>query len=536
MQQLSSTDGQLLHVETENTPEHIGTLTIYDQSTAEGGIVRFKDILRRFETRLDRSPIFINKVAKVPFNLDQPFWIPDPKFDLEYHLRHIALPQPGDWRQLCIQVARLHAQQLDLTIPLWQAYVIEGLDNVEGVPKGSFAVYMKIHHAAADGMAFGDMYSCLHDLKPLKPQGDYGTIVSQWDSPKEPSRIKLLGAASRHLIRLPFDIASTTISLLPSYLKSRQMKDELDYQGVHSKPMTRFDGPISRNRVFNGLDFKMEEVKAIRASVPGCTLNDVAVAIVSGGVRHYLKTKHSLPDKSLVGWIPVNIRSEEDKGGKSGNAFGIMTTAIHTEISDPIKRLQAVAETNVKAKKLRQVAGEDLVKQVTDMVPAPLQKYMGSISSLSAKMGSSAVPANLTISNVPNSPVPIYLAGAKAVKFQCLGLLQHGHGLFHIVTSYCDTFSISFLSCRDQMPDPQFYAECMELSFAELKAASNELRREQESQEKPAKEEKKPAAKTTRAKKSAPARKRAPSKAKVNTAKEEPAAAESTQDSAASDS
>lgn len=475
MQQLSSADGQILHVETADTPEHIGTLTIYDQSTAEGGIVRFKDILRRFETRLERSPIFRNKLARVPFNLDQPFWVPSSKFDLEYHLRHIALPQPGDWRQLCIQVARLHAQQLDDSSPLWQAYVIEGLDNVEGVPEGAFAVYMKVHHAAADGMAFADMYSCLHDLKPVKPTGEYGSIVSRWDAPQEPSTFKVLGAASRHLAGMPFEIASTLASMVPSYIKGRKIREELDYDAAPSKPITRFDGKISRNRVFNGVEFRMDEMKAIRAAVPGCTLNDVAVAIVSGAVRNYLKTKQSLPDKSLVGWIPVNVRSPSQTEGKQGNEFGTMTTEIHTTVANPIKRLEMIASTNAKAKKYLQVAGNDLFVKLTEVLPAPFQKYLGDISSLSASMGNSAVPANLTISNVPNSPVPIYLAGAKAVKFQCIGMLQHGHGLFHIVSSYCDNFCISFLGCREQMPDPQFYTECLELSFAELKAASGEL-------------------------------------------------------------
>ena len=151
IQQLSGPDAMFLHTELKGFPMLIGGVSIYDQSTSPNGTVRFKDILAMFESRLDRSPIFTRKLVEVPFKLDQPYWVEDPAFDLEFHVRHIALPQPGDWRQLCIQVARLHARPLDRGRPLWEAYVIEGLNNVEGVPPGSFALYLKVHHAAADG-------------------------------------------------------------------------------------------------------------------------------------------------------------------------------------------------------------------------------------------------------------------------------------------------------------------------------------------------------------------------------------------------
>ena len=181
MRQLNATDSQLLQVESVNAPEHIATLTVYDQSTAPKGNIKFKDILRVFESSIDDVAFLTQKIARVPFNLDNPFWTPDPHFDLEYHVRHIALPQPGDWRQLCIQVARLHAQGLDMTKPLWQAYVIEGLDNVAGIPKNSFAIYWKMHHSAVDGMALNEAFTSLHSLKPKAPKGKYGSDIAKWE-------------------------------------------------------------------------------------------------------------------------------------------------------------------------------------------------------------------------------------------------------------------------------------------------------------------------------------------------------------------
>ena len=130
---------------------HIGPLMIYDMSMSPEGVVRFKDILGVFESRSNRSPVFRRKLAAVPMNLDQPYWVEDEDFDLEFHVRHIALPKPGDWRQLWIQCSRLLTRPLDRTRPLWEAYVIEGLENLDGLNPGCFAMLLKIHHAAIDG-------------------------------------------------------------------------------------------------------------------------------------------------------------------------------------------------------------------------------------------------------------------------------------------------------------------------------------------------------------------------------------------------
>ena len=476
MKQLSTTDGQLLHVESANAPEHIGILLIVDQSHAENGTVRFKDILRHFETRLDRSMIYTHKLAQVPLDIDQPYLVPDTHFDLEYHLRHIALPQPGDWRQLCIQVARLHSQGLDLSRPLWQCYIVEGLNNVENAPENSFAVYLKIHHSVADGMALLNFMLATLDTKPVLPEGEYGSIISKWDVPKEPNPISLLANSYRNWLRLPFDIFSTTTGMLPEYLRGRRFKQEHEYDGPPSKPMTRFDRPVSRNRVFNGVFLKIAELQQIRKAAPGSTLNDVAVAIISLALRKYLKSKQALPEKSLVGWIPVNIR-QQDKAGETGNAFVTISATIHTDIGDPNKLLNAVANTNKAAKAYREDVGEELVTKITQVVPAPLQRLMGNLSYLGAKLGTSLVPANVSISNVPGHKDTLYFAGNPVVRIQGMGLLQETHGLFHAITSYRDEFMISFIACREQIPDPQFYTECIEEAFAELKAIAPKVKK-----------------------------------------------------------
>ena len=169
MQQLSGQDASFVYLETPHTPMHIGSVGIYDPRPRRAGAVRFKEILQFVGDRLAGARRFRQRLVRVPFDLDHPYWIEDPDFDIEFHIRHIALPAPGDWRQLCIQVARLHARPLDLNKPLWEFTIVEGLDNIEGIPKGCFALVSKVHHAAIDGMSGVEMSAAVHDLRADAP-------------------------------------------------------------------------------------------------------------------------------------------------------------------------------------------------------------------------------------------------------------------------------------------------------------------------------------------------------------------------------
>ena len=191
MQQLSGQDAMFVHAELEGMPQHIGGISIYDQGTARGGKVRFKQILALMKSRLHLSPIFRRKLVAVPFGLGQPYWADDPDFDLEYHVRHIALPKPGDWRQLCILAARIHSRPLARDKPLWEMYIIEGLDNVHGLPKGCFGMLLKVHHAAMDGAAGSRFMSLMLDTSPLVADVPE---APPWE-PDVPSRTSMLAKA-----------------------------------------------------------------------------------------------------------------------------------------------------------------------------------------------------------------------------------------------------------------------------------------------------------------------------------------------------
>jgi len=168
LKQLSGMDSMFLYAESHRAPLEVGCLQIYDPSTAPKGEVRFKELLATFQARLDRADVFTRKLVEVPLSLDHPYWVEDEDFDLEYHVRHISLPKPGDWQQLMAQISRLQARQLDHSRPLWMAHIIEGLDAIEGVPAGSFAMFMKIHHSAIDGVTGQSVQAAMHDSKPYQ--------------------------------------------------------------------------------------------------------------------------------------------------------------------------------------------------------------------------------------------------------------------------------------------------------------------------------------------------------------------------------
>ena len=468
MQQLSGLDASFLYLETGTSPMHIGGLSIYDQSTAPGGHVTFKDILQFFERRLHKARAFRQRLVRVPLSLDHPYWIEDPDFDLEFHVRHIALPRPGDWRQLCIQAARLHARPLDLRKPLWEAYVIEGLDNVSNVPKGSFALVTKIHHAAIDGVSAAEMSAAIHDLSP-----DAGVEQPQqpWQSERLPTGVELLGKSLIRSTATPLKLARLVMRSAPALgrvaggIASRQLKIPVRV------PRTRFNATVSAHRVFDGRAFDLDEVKAIKNSHPGTTVNDVIVTVCGGALRRYLESKNELPEESLVALAPMSARADEHRG-TAGNLVTAMSLPVRSDIEDALERLHAVSRESKQAKKLAHTMGPHLAADAAEFLPSTIS---GLLARLYASGGlADRVPplVNTVITNVPGANVPLYSMGSRMVSSYGLGPVAHGIGLFQTVFSYNDTITISAIADRDMLPDPGFYADCLQAEFDALKQSA----------------------------------------------------------------
>jgi WS/DGAT/MGAT family acyltransferase len=471
MEQLSGQDAMFLHAELDGLPQHIGGVSIYDQSTAPGGMVRFKQILALLESRLHLSPIFRRKLQTVPMGVDRPYWIDDPDFDLEYHVRHIALPKPGDWRQLCILVSRLHSQPLPRDKPLWEMYIIEGLNDVEGLPPNCFALLMKVHHAAMDGATGAQFMNIVHDLEPEVQT--YDAPPGEWKGERV-STGRLLGKAYLNAWKKPAETWNFAKGIIPAVRRIREGKKNADFKPLDDKQKTRFQGKISHHRVVEARKFDFETVRAIKNSQAGTTINDVMLTIVAGGLRKYLQSKNELPEQTLVTGCPIDVRSEDERSA-GGNMVGFMNVALHTEIEDPLERLAAVHEAAVGSKSYAQALGPRIAMDITNVIPGNVLS-IAMRAAAATGLDEASVIQNTIVTNVPGPPFQMYLCGAALVDSLSFGPLLPNMGLFHIVYSAVQnkqgTITLSFTACRKMLPDPAFYASCLEESFEELRTAA----------------------------------------------------------------
>ncbi|MEP5766648.1 MAG: wax ester/triacylglycerol synthase family O-acyltransferase [Halieaceae bacterium] len=470
MDQLSPQDAQFLYMESENNLTHVTSISTFDPSTVPGGkTVRFKDIIAHIEARLDCAPMLKRKLVRVPLELDYPYWVDDEYFDLEYHMRHGRLPEPGDWRQFCIHMARYHSRPLDMNKPLWELYVCEGLDNVEGLPRGSYAIAIKLHHAAVDGASMMRFFSAIMDADnkgtPALPLATVEPIVNPRPSLRDMAR-----RAAGNNLRSPVRIADAVMRATPGLYQAAQKVLRREDSDKSSVPSTRFNGDVSPHKVFDAVDFPLDDLKSVRPLVPGCTINDVVLAICSGALRRYLQKHKALPDDSLVAWVPINARP----GGASdtdapGNNISAMTTPIFTDIKDPVERLRRIRQSTQRSKEAKAGMSARLMTDISRHVPAATQVLA---SRLVLRSGLAAGVCNLFVSNVPGPQEQLYMNGARQVGSYGMAPLGQGMGLFIATPSYNGKMSFNVISTREIMPDVAFFVECLGQALQELKLAA----------------------------------------------------------------
>ncbi|MEL6528361.1 MAG: wax ester/triacylglycerol synthase family O-acyltransferase [Pseudomonadota bacterium] len=499
MRQLQGMDSSFVAMESPNSPMHIGNLLIYNPETAPGGFVRFKDILSFFESRLQLSKTMRQRLVRVPFDLDYPYWIEDPNFDLEYHVRHVALPKPGDWRQLCIQTARIHARPMDLNRPPWEFTVVEGLDKVRGYPAGCFAFVTKVHHSAIDGLSGIDMMEAIHTLAPNAPPPNK---PDEWKPEKVPGPVELLGKSYINALLNPVKQAQVAAQAVPGVASAIKGLIARDFK-VSSDlvpPRTRFNRSISPHRVVEGRSFDLAEIKSIRALLPDAKVNDVALSIIGGALHKYLTAKSDLPKGTMTAMAPISVRSDDEKGDM-GNQVAAMIAPLGTHIADPAERLEYVFSQTSNSKAMTNAIGARTMTEVSKVNPALYMALGAQLFNRISIAHRLAMPFNTVVTNVPGPPIPIYSAGAR-LESMALSLicLTDGLGLAHVVQSYIDEAYISFTACRDILPDPEFYSECLQESFDEMLAAAKAIEKKSAKPTAKKRASRKPAAPKTSAK------------------------------------
>ena len=466
MRQLSEHDAAYIYSDSAHANSNVTLLHIYDQSTAPGRKIRFKQVLAHVESRLGRLPIFRQKILRVPLDLDYPYWIEDEGFNLEYHVRHIALPKPGDWRQFCIQASRIHARPLDLQRPLWEMYVIEGLDSFLDLPVGSFAVLLKIHHAAIDVAHGNEITTLLHDISPSsRPPAP----PEPWFPESAPGNLALLARAGFNFATFPLRMARPLARNWAS-LKSTLTTFVGEFVGRPQEfPITRFNTVVSPHRVFETRRFALKEFKAIRGLAAGATVNDVVIAVCAGGMRRYLDLQGELPDDSLVAAVPIAVRGARESDAQA--RFAWVRVALATDIGDPIERLIAIQATTSSSSVMAQAVSARELTQIARFAPSTAIAVTSKmLRSASALLGDWTPLANCAISNVPGPQVPLYLRGARLTYMSAIMPIADGMGLVFSATSYNDMIAVSFTGCYEQLPDPEVFAQCLRDSFQEYLA------------------------------------------------------------------
>jgi WS/DGAT/MGAT family acyltransferase len=467
VRQLGWQDNFFLVMETPRTPAHASYVSICDPSTAPKGEVTFENVIDAFRRRLPLVPTFRRKLVRVPLGLDQAYWLEDADFDLEYHLRELALPRPGNWKQFCTQVARLHSRPLDLTRPPWECTMIEGLDAIDGIPAGSFALALKIHHAAIDGVAGVDMLNVLNDPAADTPPPE---VEDTWRSEAVPSSAELLARAGVHVLTRPVHAARFAVtSAVPMARDALQRRRQDEPDPIEGLPHTRFNERVSPHRAFGAMRFPFEELRATRRPVPGATVNDAALTFIGAGMSRYLTEKGEAPDLPLVAVCPISIRPADSSGTLEGNQLSMMRTSLCTDIADPVARMAAIAKSTAATKAQQKGVGAEVLQEMSQALPGAL---MGLAMKAAARLPRTPTVANTMITNVPGPLEPYYCSGAQVLFGTGMGPVTDGLGLMHAVTTYGGLFECAVTSCREMIPDTEFYVQCLTDALDDLKKAT----------------------------------------------------------------
>jgi len=483
MDQLKGQDAAFIYVENEALKSHFTMVAIYDQSTVPGGSLRYRDVLRYFEERIQGMPVFRRKLHHVPLELDAPYFIDDDRFHIEAHVRHIALPEPGDWRQFCILASQIHAQPIDTSRPLWDMTIIGGLDNVEGLPAGAFAILTRLHHAVADGTTARGILTALHHAEgeeppPMRPAARC----------LPPSAIEMAARALTHNARQVASMAPRLLGILPgagpalagvarSSLEKafgRSAGEDLEIADGARVPATVFNGGMEYRRVFQVTSFPLADIKRIRSLAEGSTLNDAVLAVIGGGMRRYLSAIGEKAGVDLHALCPINLRENKlTTQSQLGNNISLMQINLGTRVVEPAARMARVVEATGRAKlKQKASTAKEIIALSRDAPNVLLASATRLAAAVAFRSGSAVRLSNCIITNVPGPQEPLYFMGARLVTFTGIGPVASGSGPIFIVTSYLGRLTIAFTACPSWISDPQLMVRCLDQSHAEMLAAA----------------------------------------------------------------
>jgi WS/DGAT/MGAT family acyltransferase len=418
------------------------------------------DVRDFYDSRLHLAAPFRRRLVEIPMGLHHPLWIEDPDFDLDYHLRHIAVPPPGGERELADLAAHLVGIHLDRSRPLWETWIIEGLEH------GHVAALTKVHHAAIDGVSGNEITVA---MLQLSPDDEAPAPEEEWVPDRIPTEAERLAYAASSLVRQPFRLAGTLRRTTETALRTRQRNRQPDVDpppGFFAAPNTSFNAALTPHRNFAYKTLSLTDVKTVKNAL-GVSVNDVVLGVCAGSLRRYLDQNGELPDEPLVAMVPVSVRTDEQKG-TLGNQVSNILCSLATEIDDPIKRLQAIHEGTQQAKSQLNAIGADTLTNWAEFAAPALAGRAARLYSRTRMADRHRPLFNVTISNVPGPPFPLYSNGARVVAHYPMGPIFDGGGLNITVMSYLDQLDFGLVACSDLIHDVWGLADGLAASLDEL--------------------------------------------------------------------
>src|ERR671914_554644 len=455
---LSAIDASFLHQEKQSSHMHVGALVIF-----EGPPPAREDFVAHIRSPLRLVPRYRQRLAFPRFEMGRPFWVDDPSFNLDYHVRHTALPRPGSEDQLRQLVGRIFSQRLDRSKPLWEVWLVQGLEE------NRFALISKTHHALVDGVSGVDIATVLFDLEPVPAEleGD-----DPWTPEPVPSDVELVAEGVKGLVRTPFSLAGRALGALQnpgrSVAEARHAVEgigEVVWAGLNPAPDVPLNVEIGPHRRIRWLQSRLADFKEIKNALGG-TVNDAVLAVVAGALGRWLRTRGVRTEGlELRALVPVSIRAEDEQG-TLGNRIAAMRGPLPVYIRDPVERLRTVQEAMGNLKQSKQALGAEVIAGLQDFAPPTLLAQ-------ASRLNFSTRLFNLIVTNVPGPQFPLYLLGREMEEIVPIAFLPEHHALAVAIMSYNGKVDFGLLADYDALPDIDAIGRLLEESLQELLDAAH---------------------------------------------------------------
>ena len=435
---------------------HVGAVMVF-----EGPPPSYEDFLEQVESRLHLVPRYRQKLAFPRFEMGRPMWVDDPSFNLEYHVRNTALPKPGSMDQLRQLAARVFSQRLDRSKPLWETWLVQGLDP------NRFALISKTHHSMIDGVAGVDLASVLFDLSPVPSRVER----EPWAPQPEPSDAELVAEGVKGVVQRPFSLVGKAIEsvqnpgrTVSTVRESAEAIGEVLWAGLNPAPDVPINTEIGPHRRLENVPASLDDFKVVKRAFGG-TVNDAVLAVVAGAMRRFLHSRGVRTEgMELRALVPMSIRSEADMSS-GGNQIAAMRGPLPVYVEDPVERLRVVRESMAGVKESKQALGAEVIAGLQDFAPPTLLAQ-------ASRLNFSTRLFNLIVTNVPGPQFPLYLLGRELQELIPVAFLPENHALAIAIMSYNGTVDFGLLADYDAMSDVEYVARAIRESLDELLEAA----------------------------------------------------------------